>query len=56
MLEGSAGGLVIPHHVFDYSIELEDKVIKSFVSSYMAGITPNPCVDCNRYLQVRDLA
>jgi tRNA-specific 2-thiouridylase len=44
-------GLGIPHHILDYSSELEDQVIKRFVSSYAYGITPNPCVDCNRYLK-----
>jgi tRNA-specific 2-thiouridylase len=44
-------GLGIPHHVLDYSSELEEQVIKRFVSSYAYGITPNPCVDCNRYLK-----
>ena len=53
--KGVCRRLGIPHHVFDYSIELEDKVIKNFISSYMAGITPNPCVDCNRYLKFGSL-
>ncbi|MEW6666477.1 MAG: tRNA 2-thiouridine(34) synthase MnmA [Thermodesulfobacteriota bacterium] len=43
--------LAIPHHVMDYSSELEEQVISRFVSSYAAGTTPNPCIDCNRYLK-----
>ncbi len=43
--------LKIPHYVFDYSDELEEKVITRFVSEYMRGRTPNPCVDCNRHIK-----
>ena len=43
--------LKIPHYVLDYSGELEEKVIARFVSEYVRGRTPNPCVDCNRYLK-----
>lgn len=41
----------IPHHVFDYAAQLEDKVIADFVSEYQKGRTPNPCVRCNRDLK-----
>lgn len=41
----------IRHYVFDYAGELEEKVIGKFVSEYGRGRTPNPCVDCNRYLK-----
>ena len=27
------------------------KIIKKFVRSYESGITPNPCIDCNRYMK-----
>jgi len=47
--------LKIPHYVFDYSQELEEKVIARFVSEYLRGRTPNPCVDCNRYLKFGSL-
>jgi len=47
--------LKIPHHVFDYAEELEEKVIAKFVSEYLRGRTPNPCVDCNRYLKFGSL-
>jgi len=43
--------LKIPHYVFDFSEALEDKVINKFVSEYSSGRTPNPCVDCNRFLK-----
>jgi tRNA-uridine 2-sulfurtransferase len=47
--------LKIPHYVLDYSGELEEKVIARFVSEYVRGRTPNPCVDCNRYLKFGSL-
>jgi tRNA-specific 2-thiouridylase len=47
--------LKIPHYVFDYAFELEDKVIAKFISEYKKGRTPNPCVECNRYLKFGSL-
>lgn len=43
--------LKIPHYVFDFSKALEDKVINKFVKEYSSGRTPNPCIDCNRFLK-----
>ena len=45
----------IPHYVLDYADELEEKVISRFVSEYVKGRTPNPCVDCNRHLKFGNL-
>lgn len=43
--------LGIPHYVFNFSDDFEQKVIQKFVSVYQRGFTPNPCIDCNRYLK-----
>lgn len=43
--------LGIPYYVFNFKDDFEEKVIRKFVRSYEAGITPNPCIDCNRYLK-----
>lgn len=43
--------LGIPHYVMDFSKDLEEKVISKFVSEYLKGRTPNPCIDCNRFLK-----
>ena len=43
--------LQIPHFVFDYSSEMEDRIINKFIAEYQKGRTPNPCIDCNRYLK-----
>ena len=41
----------IPHYTFNFKREFERDVIGRFVSDYECGKTPNPCVDCNRYLK-----
>ena len=43
--------LGISHHVFNFSDEFRERVIDKFVASYLAGRTPNPCIDCNHYLK-----
>jgi tRNA-specific 2-thiouridylase len=43
--------LQIPHFVFDYALEMEERIINKFVAEYQKGRTPNPCIDCNRYLK-----
>jgi tRNA-uridine 2-sulfurtransferase len=43
--------LGIAHFVFDYALEMEERIINKFVEEYRRGRTPNPCIDCNRYLK-----
>lgn len=38
-------------YVFDYMDEFKKNVIEKFIDSYETGETPNPCIDCNRYLK-----
>jgi tRNA-specific 2-thiouridylase len=47
--------LGIPHYVLDYAAQLEEQVIRKFVAEYGRGRTPNPCIDCNRYLKFGSL-
>jgi tRNA-specific 2-thiouridylase len=49
------GQLEIPHFVFDFAHLMEELVISKFISEYLNGRTPNPCVDCNRYLKFGSL-
>ena len=42
-----AGRLDIPYYVVDFREEFERGVISNFVSEYVQGRTPNPCVACN---------
>ncbi len=46
-----AGRMGIPHYVFNYSEDFEEKVIHPFINAYERGETPNPCIDCNRFLK-----
>lgn len=43
--------LGIPFYVFDCSDEFQSRVINKFIDTYENGATPNPCLDCNRYLK-----
>lgn len=43
--------LGIPYYVFNFSDRFRERVIDKFVGAYENGATPNPCVDCNRYLK-----
>jgi len=38
-------------HILDASAEFRDKVVDYFIRSYEAGLTPNPCIQCNRHLK-----
>ena len=46
-----ARSLGIPHYVFNFSERFRTEVMERFVSAYENGVTPNPCIDCNRYLK-----
>ena len=43
--------LGMPHYVFNFTQEFRTQVIDRFISAYEHGATPNPCIDCNRYLK-----
>lgn len=43
--------LNIPYYVFNFTDDFEEKVIRPFVREYQQGRTPNPCIECNRYLK-----
>lgn len=47
--------LDMPYHVFNFKDEFEEKVIQKFIKTYENGGTPNPCIDCNRYLKFEKL-
>jgi len=43
--------LGIPYHVFNCTDDFDKKVIKPFIDDYLHGLTPNPCVICNREIK-----
>ena len=46
-----ADRLGMDFYVFDHQSDFRQKVVEEFVSAYESGYTPNPCVNCNRYLK-----
>lgn len=43
--------LGIPHYTFNFKEDFDAQVIRKFVRCYECGATPNPCIDCNRFLK-----
>lgn len=47
--------LSIEHRVVDLESNFKEYVIDRFIASYISGGTPNPCVDCNRFIKFSKL-
>ncbi len=45
----------IMHYVYNFKDIFNEKVIKNFIDSYERCLTPNPCIDCNRYIKFEGL-
>jgi len=43
-----AAQLDIPYYVLDYVEEFTEAVVEPFAAGYLNGLTPNPCIECNR--------
>lgn len=41
----------IPHFVFDYKNEFKEYVIDDFIDCYARCKTPNPCIECNKFMK-----
>ena len=41
----------IAYHVIEVKDEYKQKVLEYFKAEYRAGRTPNPCIQCNRYIK-----
>ena len=48
---GVAYRLGTPYYVFNFTADFKEQVMRRFVEAYERGATPNPCIDCNRYLK-----
>ena len=46
-----ADQLNIDHHVFNFGDDFEEHVVDPYVADHAKGRTPNPCVECNRWLK-----
>lgn len=45
----------IPHYTFNFQEDFREKVMDPFVRAYESGLTPNPCIECNRHLKFEHL-
>lgn len=43
--------LGIEHYVFNFGTEFQRDVVAKFAEEYANGRTPNPCIDCNRFIK-----
>ena len=43
--------LGMPFYAFNFKADFREKVIDKFVHCYECGMTPNPCIECNRHLK-----
>lgn len=41
----------IEHCIIDYRNEFKENVINNFIAEYSECKTPNPCIECNKYLK-----
>ena len=43
--------LGIDHVVFNFTDDFDAAVVQPYVDAHQRGITPNPCIECNRHLK-----
>lgn len=43
--------LGMKHYVFNFTEDFRRCVMEKFARSYAGGVTPNPCIDCNRFMK-----
>ncbi|MCL5093892.1 MAG: tRNA 2-thiouridine(34) synthase MnmA [Patescibacteria group bacterium] len=43
--------LGIKHYIIDFEKEFKEEVIDDFISEYLYGRTPNPCIRCNQVIK-----
>jgi tRNA-specific 2-thiouridylase len=43
--------LGLTHHVFNFTEDFDRHVVDPYVDGHRRGLTPNPCVECNRHLK-----
>jgi tRNA-uridine 2-sulfurtransferase len=46
-----AAQLGIDHHVFNLGDDFHAHVVDPYVAAHAAGLTPNPCIECNRHVK-----
>lgn len=48
--------LDIDHLVFNFGDDFDTHVVEPYVQAHAAGVTPNPCIECNREVKFARLA
>lgn len=46
-----ADRLGIDHHTFNFGDAFTEHVVAPYAADHAAGLTPNPCIECNRHLK-----
>lgn len=46
-----ADELGIPFYLINVEKPFKEQVVDFFVQGYSSGVTPNPCIECNRYIR-----
>ena len=46
-----AASLDMPFYVFNFTDGFAETIMERFVQAYLNGQTPNPCIDCNRFMK-----
>lgn len=41
----------IPYYAFNCLMDFDEKIVQPFINDYINGVTPNPCVLCNREIK-----
>ncbi|MDO8389394.1 MAG: tRNA 2-thiouridine(34) synthase MnmA [Actinomycetota bacterium] len=48
--------LGIDHLVFNFTDDFHEHVVEPYVAAHRDGLTPNPCIECNRHLKFHRLS
>ena len=54
--ESVSNAMGMPFHVVERRELFNEKVVRQFVESYLSGETPNPCIECNKFIKFGALA
>jgi len=49
-----AASMNMPFYTFNFTIPFAETVITRFINAYTRGHTPNPCIDCNRFMKFQN--
>lgn len=51
----TARSIGIRHSTIDVRQDFREKVVEPFIKAYLSGLTPNPCILCNRFIKFPSL-